>query len=232
MYIQLVFRDYISGRAGGQDDYSGSGASFNRIPKEERPEESLLHRLLTGIEKCCESNTDTVQQHVIECFTAIMGSPKCSVHEGSMLVAIRSIFQIYLVSKSEDCQKTARTALMEVISQIIQLMEEYPMEVNSLYHSDSYILIKRLVYLSSKELLGVDDNAVNTANFLVRQTFFNSTTVDPKALNNKILSLELILLIMECAGEHIKNGQKFIKLVQSKLCVAPVSYTHLRAHET
>ena len=217
---QLVFRDYISGRAGGQDDYSGSGASFSKIPKEERPTESLLHRLLTGIEKCCESNTDTVQRHVIECFTAIMGSPKCSVHKESMLVAIRSIFQIYLVSKSEDCQETAKTALMEVISHIIQLMEEYPMEVNSLYHPDSYILIKRLVYLSSKELLGVDDNnATNTTNVLGRQ-IFNSSTVDPKALNNKILSLELILLIMECAGEHIKTGQKFIKLVQSKLCVA------------
>lgn len=216
---QLVFREYFSGRAGGQDDYSGSGASYRSLPVEERPVESLLHRLLIAIEKCGASQN--LQRHVIECFKAILNSPKCSVHGASMLVAIRSIFQIHLTSKHPDCKEIAKTTLMELISQCIQRMEEYPLEdTNSLYHADSYLLIKRLVHLSSKKLPeSSDSNATNTISFPGRQ-LFNTVTIDTKTVKNKILSLELILLIMECAGDQIKRGPKFVTLVQSRLCVA------------
>ena len=68
--------------------------------------------------------------------------------------------------------------------------------------------------LSSKSLPGIDDKPNNTFQFLSA-----ASTVDPLALNNKVLSLELLLQIMECAGPVICNGEKFIQLVQSQLCV-------------
>ena len=43
---ELVKRGYFSGRAGGQDDESGSGSKSRDIPLNERPNESLLHRLM------------------------------------------------------------------------------------------------------------------------------------------------------------------------------------------
>ena len=79
--------------------------------------------------------------------------------------------------------------------------------------------MRSLVKLSSKELRGIDDKSTTAANFLTRQ-IFTTTSVDPLALNNKVLSLELICRIMECAGDNICYGEKFVHLVQSQLCVA------------
>jgi brefeldin A-inhibited guanine nucleotide-exchange protein len=216
---QLVTKGYISGRAGGLDDPSGSGASQREIPPAKRPQPSLLHRLMEATQKCGESSKETVQLQVIECFKAIMTSPKCSAHEASMLLAIRSVFHIYLVTKSQSCQLKAKACLMEICSSIVRRMEDSPLKQNSLFYTDSYYLMRSLVKLSSKELQGIDDKSTTQANFLTRQ-IFTTTSVDPLALNNKVLSLELICQIMESAGDNICYGEKFVHLVQSQLCVA------------
>jgi brefeldin A-inhibited guanine nucleotide-exchange protein len=232
---QLVLRKYVSGRAGGLDDGSGSGAAqrelgitanantANAIPS------SLMHQIMVGIQKCSESNTESVQSHVITCFKEILISTKCGVHEASMLLAIRSIFHIYLVTKSPTIQQSAKTALMEMVASTIQrivVLEDsppssppYAYKTNPLFLTDSYYLMRSLVKLSSKTLPGIDDNTTTPTNFLAQQ-FLTTTTVDPLALNNKVLSLELILQVMDLAGEDLCYEEKFIHLVQSQLCVA------------
>ena len=219
---QLVVRDYISGRAGGRDDSSGSGPTLRDQTEVEKAPPSLMHRLMLGIQKCSESNADTVQNNVIECYKEILTSRQCSVHEASMLLAIRSIFHIYLITKSQSVQESAKTALVDMVSNIVLRMEEIGQKQqihNSLFHTDTYYLMRSLVKLSSKELPGIDDKSTTPTNFLAHQ-FFTATTVDPLALNNKVLSLELILTVMECAGDYLCYGERFVHLVQSQLCVA------------
>lgn len=215
---QLVFRRYVSGRAGGRDDDSGSGSIHRDTPAAHRPPNSLLHDTIVAIQKCGESNSETIQQRVIDCFEAIMNSSTCSVHELTMLLFIRRLYHIYLSTKSDYCQSSSKRALMDIISRTIQRMEDSPNAKLSLYYTDSYILMKRVVHLSAKALPGVDDEKVTTKNFLNKQ-MFNNDVVDPKALNNKVLSLELILLMIEMAGENIKTAKKFVDLIQSQLCV-------------
>lgn len=226
---QLALRNYISGRTGGRDDptSTGSGAAHgtggeaaanNNI----KVTSSLLHRLMSGIQRCSESNTESVQSQSIEAFKEILINRQCSVHEASMLMAVRSIFHIYLVTKGQSVRASAKSALVEVVSNIILRMEEIAVKqrvANSLFHTDSYYLMRSLVKLSSKELPGIDDKSTTTTNFLAQQ-FFTFTAVDPLALNNKVLSLELILTAMECAGDALCNGERFIHLVQAQLCVA------------
>ena len=97
----------------------------------------------------------------------------------------------------------------------------------SQYHTDSYLLFRALCKLSSKTLPG-DENVsmVTTPSSSAMMagmtpTFFSSTpTVDPLALNSKILSLELILAVFEHCGEAFQNGEKFVYAVQSYLCVS------------
>lgn len=215
---QLVFRRYVSGRAGGRDDDSGSGSIHRETPAAHRPPNSLLHDTIVAAQKCGESNSESIQQRVIDCFEAIMNSSTCSVHELTMLLFIRRLYHIYLSTKSESCQKNAKRALMDIISRTIQRMEDSANARHSLYYTDSYILMKRVVHLSAKALPGVDDEKVTTKNFL-NQKMFNNDAVDPKALNNKVLSLELILLMIEMARENIKTAKKFVDLIQSQLCV-------------
>jgi brefeldin A-inhibited guanine nucleotide-exchange protein len=215
---QLIFRRYVAGRAGGRDDTTGSGSAQRETPIQHRAPNSLLHELIVAVQKCGESSIESIQSHVIECFEAVMNSPKCSVHELSMLLVIRRLYYIYLSTKSESCQQATKVALMDIISKIIRRMEDCPPGQHSLHHTDSYILMKRVVHLSAKELPGVDDDAVTANNFLTRQ-IFTTASIDPRALNNKLLSLELILLMIECAGDNIQNGDKFVSLIQSQLCV-------------
>lgn len=221
---QLVLRNYVSGRAGGKDDLSASGSTTQTDPNKTPPPPppSLLHRLMLGIQKCSESNTESVQSQVIEAYKELLTSRQCGVHEASMLLAIRSIFHIYLVTKAQTVRDSAKAALVDMVSHIILRMEDITQNqrmTNSLYHTDSYYLVRSLVKLSSKELPGIDDKSTTTTNFLAQQ-FFTTTTVDPLALNNKVLSLELILTIMECAGDALCHGERFVHLVQAQLCVA------------
>jgi len=212
---QLVVRDYVAGTA--------------NAGKEGEEEPSLLHRLMEAIQRCSESNTDTVQSQVVKCTKEVLISPKCAIHEASLLLAIRSIFHIYLVTKSDPVQHASKAALMEMLqSMIFRMEDQYMMHKarnpsteyhHSLDQMDVHIVLRSLVKLSSKVLPGIDDNSTTPTNFLAQQ-FLTTKTVDPLALHNKVLSLELILQMMECAGDAFCNGEKFIHLVQSQLCVS------------
>ena len=95
----------------------------------------------------------------------------------------------------------------------------------SQYHTDSYLLFRALCKLSSKTLPGDENVGMvtmgSTAMAGMSATFFSSTpTVDPLALNSKILSLELILAVFEHCGDAFRYGEKFVYAVQSYLCVS------------
>mmetsp|Transcript_9258 Transcript_9258/g.19271 ORF Transcript_9258/g.19271 Transcript_9258/m.19271 type:complete len:2226 (+) Transcript_9258:141-6818(+) len=97
----------------------------------------------------------------------------------------------------------------------------------SQYHTDSYLLFRALCKLSSKTLPGDENVGVSSTGGLGiggsghGVNFFSaSTTVDPLALNSKILSLELILAVFEHCGDAFQNGEKFVYAVQSYLCVS------------
>jgi brefeldin A-inhibited guanine nucleotide-exchange protein len=103
MYM-LVSKQYF-GRAGGKDDFwfwfkgcgSGQEGWYGTAPA------SLMHRLVESIAKTSESNVDIVQTAVVRTLRAIMTSPKCGVHECTMLLALRSTFHVYLVTKTPAC---------------------------------------------------------------------------------------------------------------------------------
>ena len=207
---KLIAREYFSGRAGGRDDLSGSGSQFRTTPTAEKPESSLMHRIMEGISKCSESSQSDIQKLVVRAMKIIMTSPRCGVHEATMLVAVRSVFHIYLVTKSNTCKKMAKLSLLEMLRVCI-----FKMEDSRQYQSDVWIVFRSLCKLSAKTI--PEDGAQGGGSFLAQQ--FQAAS-DPLALNNKVLSLELILSIFEQAGPALCHGEKFIHLVQSQLCVA------------
>jgi hypothetical protein len=124
----LVSKQYFSGRAGGKDDSSGSGSKAAAAAKKdgtELPPASLMHRLVESIAKTSESNVDIVQTAVVRTLRAITTSPKCGVHESTMLVALRSTFHVYLVTKSPACKQLAKEALLDTLRSVFFRMEAY-----------------------------------------------------------------------------------------------------------
>ena len=226
---KLVDKQYVSGRAGGHGETPKVPTEeTQKVPKEEESAPTpLMQQVMEGVAKCSESNAEAVQIRVVQTMKCIMISPRCGIHEASMLLAIRSTFHIYLVTKSTSCQFAAKTTLLDMLHSIFARMETMEAMLSSStnndgasptsqYHIDSYVLFRSLCKLSSKELPGMDDGSTGASSFLAQQF---ASAVDPLALNNKVLSLELILALMERAGDAVCHGERFISLVQTQLCV-------------
>lgn len=78
------------------------------------------------------------------------------------------------------------------------------MSFPSILHKDSFLIFRALCKLSMK---GLHDES-------------GSSQSDPIALQNKILSLELILHMLQQCGPAFKNGERFIYAVRRHLCVS------------
>lgn len=131
----FVSKRYVSGRAGGQDDQSGSGAKTLELWQQQvidkLPPPSLLHQLMESVAKCSESSSETIQNGLVRTMLAILTSPKCGVHEASMLLALRSTFHVYLVTKSSNVKESAKFALMDMIRCVFGRMEAYHIMLNT-----------------------------------------------------------------------------------------------------
>jgi brefeldin A-inhibited guanine nucleotide-exchange protein len=243
----LVTNNYISGRAGGKNDPSGSGSLA--IARREQaggsiknlPPPSLLHRVMEAVASCSNYSSDVAQTASCNTFRVIITSKNCGVHEGSLLLALRSAFHIYLVAKTPSTKDVAKASLVEMLRSVFGRLEEQEIRLqmeahkhdnhlgsngtgldarggqsaplSSQYHTDGYVLFRALCKLSSKELPGDGEPESNRAGL------FSSSPPDPMALNNKVLSLELILSVMQFSGSAFCQGEKFIFLVQNYLCV-------------
>jgi brefeldin A-inhibited guanine nucleotide-exchange protein len=233
---KLVDKQYVSGRAGGRDETLKLPSEDTTSPSSPpSPSSSMMQQVMEGVAKCSESNVETVQIRVVQVMKSIMTSPRCGIHEASMLLAIRSTFHIYLVTKSQACQYAAKITLLDMLHSIFARMETMEAMLSSSsttnsnntssnvasptsqYHIDAYVLFRSLCKLSSKELPGMDAGLSGASSFIAQQF---ASAVDPLALNNKVLSLELILSLMERAGDAVCHGERFINLVQTQLCVA------------
>ena len=243
---QLVQHRYVCGTAGGADDPAQSMTRKNTDPTpEDVPQQkpSILHRLLEAILKAADTNAQTVHTAVVGTVKALVTSPVCGIHEATLWLSIRTLFHVYLVTKSQSCQTTAKQGLVEILQAVFSRMEAYeavaknraqykpttvpasptegknnlPVHVfASQYHSDSYVLFRALCKLSSKELPQEKDGATAP----VAPRLFATSQPDPLALNSKILALELILVAFDYCGDAFCHGERFIHLVQHYLCVS------------
>lgn len=152
---KLVQHRYVSGAAGGaadDDDHAttrkltdhseeetGRGVGNPNVDtaaavtgdsaqggrQQQQPQASILHRLLESLAKAAETSDVNVHNAVIATVKAVVTSPVCGVHETSMLLALRSMFHVYLVSKNQACQSAARKALLEILQSVFRRMEAY-----------------------------------------------------------------------------------------------------------
>ena len=127
--LYLISERYVSGRAGirttGDDGQPSIGEDGEPLPAPP----SLLQRLIEATTGCSDINVEGIQVGVVKSVTAIMTSPKCGIHEASMLKAIRATFHVYLVTKSTNCKTISKSSLLEMIRSVFSFMEAYDVMV-------------------------------------------------------------------------------------------------------
>ena len=206
----------------------------------------LMDLIIETVSKCSDIPDDGVQLQVIKALLIAVTSVYCEVHESSLLLAVRACFHIHLVTKNQVNKTTARAALTQMLSVVQQRMENYEIKMSakdencvelntiipenvgdndvltegdgtdsndkssdkdmtfaSVYHKDTFLLFRALCKLSMK---GLHDDSGSQS--------------DPIALQNKLLSLELILHMLNHSGSAFRSGERFVYAIRNYLCVS------------
>jgi brefeldin A-inhibited guanine nucleotide-exchange protein len=81
--------------------------------------------LINSLCASSDSVSDIVQTFAIKCLLALTTSSSCSVHEGAMLKALRTIFQIHLASKHATTRDISKAALFDMVRTVLMRLETY-----------------------------------------------------------------------------------------------------------
>ena len=201
------------------------------------PVRFLIDYIIETVCKCSEINDDNVHLQAIKALLTAITSSHCEVHEATLLLAIQACFHIHLVSKSQINKITAKAALtqmvsntvarMEVLHQVIIMENGKKGSTDSMKstsstegtsfltptHKDSFLIFRALCKLSMKGAQADFDSQAHKA----LGGDIDSNTL---AIQNKMLSLELILIMLKKSGEAFRTGEKFVDAMRKYLCMS------------
>uniref|UniRef100_A0A8C7WH20 ADP-ribosylation factor guanine nucleotide-exchange factor 2 (brefeldin A-inhibited) n=1 Tax=Oncorhynchus mykiss TaxID=8022 RepID=A0A8C7WH20_ONCMY len=113
------------------------------------PGKRLIDRLLETICNCFQGpQTDEgVQLQIVKALLTAVTSPHIEIHEGTVLLTVRTCYNIYLASRNLINQTTAKATLTQMVNVIFTHMETQAVSAllspvqTSPYHSHMYIVI-------------------------------------------------------------------------------------------
>ena len=202
---------------------------------------TMMDVVIETVCKCSDDFDDGVQLQIIKVLLTAVTSSVCKVNESSLLLAVRACFHIHLVSKNPINKVTTKAALTQMMSSVVTKMEVFDSKLksstekldataylveaphedvaiqglssviaggsthfSSILHKNAFLLFRALCKLSMK---GLHDDA-------------SGTQADAVAMQNKVLSLELILQMLRKSGPTFRNGERFIFVIRHYLCVS------------
>ncbi|KAH7646405.1 brefeldin a-inhibited guanine nucleotide-exchange protein 1-like [Dermatophagoides farinae] len=112
----------------------------NRIDSRSEEKKLLIDTMVTCICNCFigPNTDDEVQLQIIKALLTIVTSQSCPVHEGSILLVIRTCYNIYLSSKKLVNQTTAKAALTQMLNVIFSRMESISSTPSSSSLTDAF----------------------------------------------------------------------------------------------
>ncbi|GAB0091817.1 brefeldin A-inhibited guanine nucleotide-exchange protein 1 [Sergentomyia squamirostris] len=107
------------------------GHLTGNIPDSSNPGKFLIDRIVTTICNCFmgPQTDEGVQLQIIKALLTVVTSQYVEVHEGTVLQAVRTCYDIYLSSKNLINQTTARATLTQMLNVIFTRMEHQATEV-------------------------------------------------------------------------------------------------------
>ena len=138
----------------------------NTDPKD--PSRKLIDTIVETICSCFTgpSTDEGIQLQVIKALLTVVTSQSCQVHEGSILLAVRTCYNIYLGSKNLVNQTTAKATLTQMLNVIFSRME---IEMEQLQLQDRLDSISISGAEASSSHPAVDPAVVVLVNDLVNQ---------------------------------------------------------------
>lgn len=85
----------------------------------------LLFQVVALVSKCGESHSEAVQLAVIRALLTITTAEHFVVHGDSLMQAVRTVFNVAIGSESVEIQRTARSALLQMLNTIVKRVTSY-----------------------------------------------------------------------------------------------------------
>ncbi|XP_059351895.1 brefeldin A-inhibited guanine nucleotide-exchange protein 2-like isoform X2 [Daphnia carinata] len=139
------------------------------------PQRRLIDRVVATICACFTGTPteESVQLQIIKALLTVVTSQHVEIHEGTLLLAVRTCYNIYLASKNLINQTTAKATLTQMLNVIFMRMENQAIEEETTFsnpenHVEPADVLKREAKLEALEIVSiiVDDiiaTAVNDA---------------------------------------------------------------------
>ena len=141
-----------------------------------------------------------MQLQIVQAVNTAVTSAVTAVHDTTLLLAVKTCFYIYLVSKNGTIQKTANATLTQMLDVVFARLESPG--ASSMAQKDAFLVFRSLCKLSMKPLpepLPADDSI---------------------ELRSKLLSLQLLYSIIASSGERFRGGEKFVWAIRQYLCLS------------
>ena len=126
------------------------------------------------------------------------------MHETTLLLAVKTCFYIYLVSRTPVIQTTANATLTQMLNEVFKRLEIGDLGASqmSVVQRDAFLVFRSLCKLSMKPL---------------PEPLPSEDSIE---LRSKLLSLQLLFSIIQNSGPKFRSGEKFIWAIRQYLCVS------------
>jgi len=165
---------------------------------------NMMDVVMETICSCKDQEDEAVQLQIVKAVLTAVTSSVSTVHETTLLLAVKTCFYIYLVSRTAVIQTTANATLTQMLNVVFQRLEITDRSNSSMseVQRDAFLVFRSLCKLSMKPL---------------PEPLPSEDSIE---LRSKLLSLQLLYSIIQNAGAKFRSGEKFIWAIRQYLCVS------------
>ncbi|XP_023318748.1 brefeldin A-inhibited guanine nucleotide-exchange protein 1 isoform X2 [Trichogramma pretiosum] len=159
------------------------------IPDSTDPSKLLIERIVETICSCFigPQTDDGVQLQIIKALLTVMTSQHVEVHEGTVLLTIRTVYNVYLASRNLVNQTTARATLTQMINVIFARMESQAEEESIRQEHEHQNSLTPVVIETEVTEQNEILNSSTAANVDASSTTnFSEPSMDPPQLNDSL----------------------------------------------
>eukprot|EP00178_Gracilaria_changii_P007168 TRINITY_DN2296_c0_g1_i1.p1 TRINITY_DN2296_c0_g1~~TRINITY_DN2296_c0_g1_i1.p1 ORF type:complete len:1906 (-),score=278.66 TRINITY_DN2296_c0_g1_i1:1635-7238(-) len=194
----------------------GATSDSTHIRLDARP--GALDEVVAMVCACLEVKDEDVYLRMVQTLLTAATRTSTGLHQGTLLAAVRTIYNIFLNARTPGTRTTARVSLTQVLNLVFGRMEaetaadesvvssitadrnaldvpnateEGDTHFATILQKDAYLLFRALCKLSAKEVT-------------------DSNSSDAVSLRSKLLSLELIRNLITNSGPAFRGGERFI----------------------
>ncbi|KAJ1448863.1 hypothetical protein M885DRAFT_537575 [Pelagophyceae sp. CCMP2097] len=133
---KLIAYGYLRGATRGasaseEEDTSETASTSSKSTMAEVGKSSM-DAIVATVCGCDDFDDDNVQLQVIKALLTAVTSNTCEIHEGSLLLAVRSCYNIQLVTRNAVNRTTAKATLTQMLSIVFQRMEAHEQRARQL----------------------------------------------------------------------------------------------------